>query len=201
MTRLTRPKAMALAVAAALLFSVWVARADSSQARSTGFPLTYVDSKGAIALPKEFREKWTHLGSWFVPDVKAPGYGVHDVYTQPGVVAAYRRTGQFPDGAVLVKEIRKARSERMTTGQASWAGDPLVWFVMVKDREGRFKGNPHWGNGWGWALFKTNDPTKDVSTNYEKDCIGCHVPAKNTGWVYVKGYPALREAPKGHAAG
>jgi Cytochrome P460 len=201
MTRLTRPKAIATAAAAALLFSAWIARADLPQAPSAGLPLTYVDSKGAIALPKEFREKWTHLGSWFVPDEKAPGYGVHDVYTQPGVVEAYKKTGQFPDGAVLVKEIRKARSARMTTGEASWAGDKSIWFVMVKDGKGRFKGNPHWGNGWGWALFKANDPTKDVSTNYEKDCIGCHIPAKNTDWVYVQGYPALREAPKGHQPG
>jgi Cytochrome P460 len=199
MTRFTRPKAIATAAAAALLFNAWVARANFRPAPSAGLPLTYVDSKGDIARPTGFREKWTHLGSWFVKDAKGPGYAVHDVYTQPGVVAAYRKTGQFPDGAVLVKEIRKARSAQMTTGQASWAADTLIWFVMVKDQKGRFKGNPHWGNGWGWALFKANDPTKDVSTNFEKDCIPCHVPAKNTGWVYIQGYPTLGGVPKGHS--
>jgi Cytochrome P460 len=149
MTRLTRPKAMAPAAAAALLFSAWLASADFSQGRSTGFPLTYVDSKGDIARPTGFREKWTHLGSWFVKDAKGPGYAIHDVYTQPGVAAAYKKTGQFPDGAVLVKEIRKAQTAQMTTGQASRAADLQLWFVMVKDQKGRFKGNPHWGNGWG----------------------------------------------------
>jgi cytochrome c len=195
MTRLIRPKALVPAAAAALLLSAWVARAGFGQARGTGFPLTDVDSKGNIARPTGFREKWTHLGTWYVPNAKAPGYGEHDVYTQPGVVEAYKKTGQFPDGTVLVKEIRKVRSAQMTTGQANWAGDPLVWFVMVKDQKGRFKGNPHWGNGWGWALFKANNPSKDVSTNFQKDCIGCHVPAKNTGWVYIQGYPTLRKAP------
>jgi len=74
MTRLVRPMAMVSAAAAALLFSAWVARAAFSQARSTGFPLTYVDSKGNIARPTGFREKWTHLGTWFVKDAKGPGY-------------------------------------------------------------------------------------------------------------------------------
>jgi Cytochrome P460 len=199
MTGLIRPKGIATAAAAALLLITWVACAGFSQARSTGFPLTYVDSQGDIARPTGFREKWTHLGTWFVKDAKGPGYAVHDVYTQPGVAAAYRKTGQFPDGAVLVKEVRKARSAQMTTGQVSWAEDLVLWFVMVKDQQGRFKGNPHWGNGWGWALFNADAPSKDVSTNFQKDCIPCHVPAKNTGWVYIQGYPTLGGALKGHA--
>ncbi len=32
-------------------------------------------------------------------------------------------------------------------------------------------------------------------SHFQKDCIGCHVPAKNTGWVYIQGYPTLRKAP------
>jgi hypothetical protein len=64
---------------------------------------------------------------------------------------------------------------------------------MVKDEKGRFNNNPNWGNGWGWALFKANDPTKNVSTNFQDDCIGCHVPAQDTGWVYIQGYPTLKK--------
>ena len=67
-----------------------------------------------------------------------------------------------------------------------------AWFVMVKDQKGRFKGNPNWGEGWGWALFKPADPEKNVSTNYRKDSIGCHIPAKKTDWVYLQGYPTLK---------
>jgi hypothetical protein len=62
-------------------------------------------------------------------------------------VEAYKRIGKFPDGAVLVKEIRKIKSGSMTTGQGSWACEIAVWFVMVKDQKSRFKNNPNWGNG------------------------------------------------------
>lgn len=73
-----------------------------------------------------------------------------------------------------------------------WAGEPDVWFVMIKDSRNRFPENPNWGDGWGWALFKSAKPDKNVSSDYREDCISCHVPAKETDWVYIKGYPTIR---------
>jgi len=81
---------------------------------------------------------------------------------------------------------------QMTTGDAHWATTTKVWFVMIKDDKGRYPGNPLWGDGWGWALFKSDAPDKQVATNYKKDCLGCHVPAQSTDWVYVHGYPVLK---------
>ena len=171
---------------ALVLFFVGVAFTGTAKTDEQFSP--YVGAKGEIQLPKNYRTTWSYLGSWVVPDKKAPGYGFHDVFTQPETVKAYEKTGQFPDGAVLIKEIRKVESADMTTGHASWAGPINVWFVMVKDRKDRFPKNANWGDGWGWALFKASDPTKNVSTDYKKDCLGCHVPAKSTDWVYTKGY-------------
>ena len=64
----------------------------------------YVDQQGNISLPKDFRTSLIHLGSWFVADGGASGF--HDVYTEPESAVAYRKTGKFPDGATLVKELR-----------------------------------------------------------------------------------------------
>jgi len=46
--------------------------------------------------------------------------------------------------------------------------------------------------GWGWALFDGKDRTKTKTTDYKADCLACHVPVKNSDWVYVNGYPVLR---------
>ena len=62
---------------------------------------------------------------------------------------------------------------------------------MVKDSENRFAENPIWGDGWGWALFKPDDKGKNVSRDYKVDCLGCHIPAKDTDWVYTEAYPTL----------
>lgn len=153
---------------------------------------TYVNKTGDIRLPENYRPQWGHLGSWAVNDAKAPGYGFHDVYTQPEVVEAFRETGQFPDGAVLIKEVRKISSRTLTTGPALWAGDTSVWFVMIKDTKGRFKDNANWGDGWGWALFEAGNRNINTSKGYLKSCLTCHVPVKQTDWVYIEGYPTLR---------
>ena len=155
-------------------------------------PSQYVDGKGSISLPRNFRAKWVHLGSWAVPAQTDPGSGFHDVYTQPESFRYYKKNKKFPDGAVIVKEIRNAVWDEMPTGHVVTEGDVKLWFVMVKDSKGRFKGNPNWGNGWGWALFKPDNPAKNASTDYKEDCLGCHEPAKDTDWVYINGYPTLR---------
>jgi hypothetical protein len=151
----------------------------------------YVDDKGNITLPAGFRTSMVHLGSWFVPDGGASGF--HDVYTEKASAEGFRNNGTFPDGATLVKELRASKAGTYTTGAgvSHATADIKQWFVMIKDVEGRFTENPLWGEGWGWALFKPDDKDKNVATNYKTDCLGCHVPAKDTDWVYTSAYPTL----------
>lgn len=151
----------------------------------------YVDAKGNISFPLEFRTNMVHLGSWFVPSGGASGF--HDVYTEKKSVAIFRKTGKFPDGAVLVKELRASKSGNYTTGEGvNYATkDIKQWFVMVKDVKGRFANNPLWGDGWGWALYKPDNKAKNVATDYKTDCLGCHVPVKDKDWIYTEAYPTL----------
>ena len=152
----------------------------------------HVDANGNISFPKGFRTSMVHLGSWFVPEGGASGF--HDVYTEKESVETYRRTGEFPDGATIVKELRAAQQGDFTTGQGvNYATSGIKqWFVMVKDSKSRFDGNPLWGEGWGWALYKPDNPGKNVATNFQTDCLGCHVPAKDRDWVYTEAYPTLK---------
>jgi hypothetical protein len=65
---------------------------------------------------------------------------------------------------------------------------PLFSF---KDSKNRFTDNPLRGEGRGWALFKPDDRSKNVATDFQVDCLGCHVPAKDRDWVYTEAYPML----------
>ena len=65
---------------------------------------------------------------------------------------------------------------------------------MIKDEKGRFEDNPIWGDGWGWALYRPDDPGKNVTADYKADCLGCHVPAESNDWVYTEAYPTLTPA-------
>jgi len=148
-----------------------------------------VDKTGNIRKPSDFRDRYQALGTFMVLDPK--GNEMHVTYASAGTAEIYRKTGKFPDGTFLVKEVFGTEHAPMTTGDAHWASGTKVWFVMIKDEKGRYPGNPLWGDGWGWALFKADAPDKQVATDYKKDCLGCHIPARSTDWVYVQGYPVL----------
>lgn len=162
----------------------------------SGFDL--VDKTGNIRKPNDYRDHYQILGTFAVlnaipmaPGPTEKGTDIHYTYASPGTAEYYRKTGKFPDGAVLVKEVFGTDHGKLTTGDAHWASGTKQWFVMIKNEKGRYPGNPLWGDGWGWALFKADAPDKQVATDYKKDCLGCHIPAQATDWIYVQGYPVL----------
>jgi hypothetical protein len=155
-----------------------------------GFDL--VDKNGIIRKPADFRDRYPTLGTFFVVNPK--GNEMHATHASPGAAEYYRKNGKFADGTMLVKEVFGTNHAQMTTGDANWASGTKIWFVMVKDEKGRYPGNPLWGDGWGWALYTSDAPDKQVATDYKKDCIGCHIPAEKTDWIYVQGYPVLSSA-------
>lgn len=186
----------ALGVVGAVLLVGSQSSADPQSVSSSGVALgKYIGKDGTIRLPQDYRDKWVHLGSWYVEGQNGGAGEVHDVYTEPETVAAFRNTGRWPAGATIVKEIRKSEKGKMTTGTVHWDGPIKQWFVMVKgkDKENAFPENPNWGLGWGWGLYGIDEPKKNISTDYKTDCIVCHQPARQTDWVFSHGYPILFE--------
>jgi cytochrome P460 len=155
----------------------------------SGFDL--VDKTGNIRKPADIRDLYQLLGTYNV-ELNPKGEEMHVTYASPGAAEDYRKNGKFADGTVLVKEVFATNHAPMTTGDAHWASDTKVWFVMIKDEKNRYPNNSLWGDGWGWALFNADAPDKQVATNYKKDCLGCHIPAQSSDWVYVQGYPVLK---------
>jgi hypothetical protein len=152
------------------------------------------DANGNLHVPDGYRSTYEFLGSWAVAADQGQGAkDLHVVYASPGVIAEYRKSGDFSDGAVLVKEVFQAQTAQMTTGTVSSAGTLKGWFVMVKDSKRRYPGNELWGDGWGWSWFDAANPSKTTSTDYRANCLGCHVPAQASDWIYVRGYPSLRK--------
>ena len=156
------------------------------------------DANGNLHVPNDYRTAYQMLGSWAIAADNGQGSKeLHVVYASPGTIAAYRESGRFPDGAVLVKEVFQATTAQMTTGTVSHADMLKGWFVMVKDSVGRHTENRLWGDGWAWSWFDAGNPVKTTSTNYKSDCQSCHVPARASDWIYAAGYPPLRRT-NGH---
>jgi len=77
-----------------------------------------------------------------VPALLPDDAGLHQVHA-----SRYREPGQLPDGAVLVKDVFADRTEALTTGTSSYAGDLAGRFVMVKDGAGTGLPGPQAGAG------------------------------------------------------
>jgi hypothetical protein len=152
-----------------------------------------VDAQGNLRVPDDYRIAYQLLGAWAIAaDQGAGSKELHVVYASPGTIAAYRKDRHFADGSVLVKEVFATDTQPMTTGTVSHAQTLKGWFVMVRDSKDTHPGNKLWGDGWGWSWFDSGNPNKTTSTDFKVNCLGCHVPAQATEWIYVNGYPPLK---------
>src|ERR1700760_3879160 len=137
-------------VAMTLAWSTAAVMAETHLNKSSGVE----DAQGNLHVPKDYRDHYEFLGSW----AAGGGQQIHNVYASPGTKAAFRRTGKFPDGTVLIKEQFEAATATMTSGVSSHAETLLGWFVLVKDNTGRHSDNRLWGDGWGWSHFDVTAP-------------------------------------------
>jgi len=177
----------------AMLAAAAYGQMDSASSTNGPKAEAVVDAAGKLRVPDDYRATYQFLGSWAVAaDEGQSPKELHVVYASPGTIAAYRKSGGFPDGAVLVKEVHETATEPMTTGVVSHADKLKGWFVMVRDSGNRHVGNKLWGDGWGWSWFYASDPLKTTSTDYKINCQYCHIPAQSSEWIYVGGYPPLR---------
>jgi Cytochrome P460 len=191
--RRIKPVAIGTAVILAMVAVAARAQRDATMSRIRSNAEDAVDATGNLHVPDAYQTTYELLGSWAIAADQGQGsQELHVVRASPRTIASYRKEGHFPDGTVLVKEVFQTATGRLTTGTVSHAENLKGWFVMMKDGNGRYPGNNLWGDGWGWSWFDADNPSKTTSTNYKKDCLGCHVPAQASDWVYVDGYPPLK---------
>jgi len=169
--------------------------ARSAEAKQAKPESSVVDARGSLHVPEDYRTSYQFLGSWALPaDTGKSTKEIHNVYASPGAIDAYRKTGHFPEGAVLVKERFHTATQQMTPGTVSHAEKLVGWFVMVKESKNIHPDNKLWGDGWAWSYFDGANPQKTTSTNFKVDCLNCHQPAHTTDYIYTLGYPTLAPA-------
>ena len=158
------------------------------------------DSQGRLTLPTGYR-RWVSMGVSLTPNGlnrgEAPFPEFHQVYVEERNLDGYLKTGSFPEGTVLVKELSRvldptfpdgSRSE--PSGRGYFDGGYNGLDVMVKDSK-RFANT----NAWGFFTFGHHPlpyaESAEESPVYQ--CAGCHIAnVANTDMTYVQFYPTLR---------
>lgn len=132
----------------------------------------------AVDYPTGYRE-WTHVKSLILE----PGHplygafgGLHHIYANDHAVRGYR-TGEFPDGAVIVFDLLEV--DRADSAIAE--GPRKILGVMQRDAR-RFRDT----GGWGFEGFVKGDPDqRAVGEQAREACYGCHAEqAAQTGLVF-----------------
>ena len=159
------------------------------------------DAEGKMKLPTGFRS-WVFLGSPLTPNGlnngKAGFPEFHNVYVEKKNVDAYMKTGTFPEGTLIVKELTRVLnptfpdgSRKEPSGRGFFNGEFNGIDAAVKDSK-RFAAT----NGWGYFTFG-HHPLPYEETAKESpvtECAGCHLAnVAKTDMTWVQFYPLLRD--------
>jgi len=168
---------------------------------------------GTMQLPTGFR-KWVFVGAPLTPEglndgkyncnaggtnctrSNFPEY--HHVYIEQKNVDAYLRTGSFPEGTVIVKELTRVLdptfpdgSRKEPSGRGYFNGAYNGIDLSMKDSK-RFANT----NGWGFFTFG-HHPLPYNKTSAERpatECAGCHIAnVAKTDMTWIQFYPLLRD--------
>ena len=161
------------------------------------------DPDGKVELPTGFRA-WVFVGAPLTPNglnngkANFPEY--HHVYIEKKNVDAYLKTGEFPEGTVIIKELTRVLdptfpdgSTKEPSGRGYFNGAYNGIDMTVKDSK-RFAKT----NNWGFFTFGHHSMPYD-KTAAEKpvsECAGCHIAnVAATDMTWIQFYPLLRDKP------
>jgi hypothetical protein len=156
---------------------------------------------GKVKLPTGFR-KWVFVGAPLTPNGLNGGQAgfpeFHNVYVEQKNVDAYLKTGSFPEGTVIVKELTRVLtpmfpdgSRTEPSGRGFFNGELNGIDMTVKDSK-RFAKT----NGWGFFTFGHHPMPYDqtAAESSPAECASCHIAnVAKTDMTWIQFYPLLRD--------
>lgn len=178
---------MVFLVASATLAAVAIARPAAS-------PAIHYTADGRALAPHGYRD-WVFLTSGLDMNYEDPGTATSphmfdNVFVNPAAYAAFRKTGHWPEGTVIVKETREGLTKGSINKAGQFQGEPVV------DLELHVKDTRRFG---GWAFFSVADGKPGAIHPKTDDCYSCHGDHGAVDTTFVQFYPTL--APIARAKG
>lgn len=157
-------------------------------------PKYTADGKLVAPAADTYRE-WIFIGTPVTPndlndgDAAFPEF--HNVYINPSAWREWKKSGQFPEGTMMVKELTSVGAKKATSGNGYFQGEFTGLELSIKDT----KKFPAEAKGWGYFSFGHKYPlAKEAAVNQFSSCAQCHVQNAGTDMVFSQYYPALRAA-------
>lgn len=160
-----------------------VAFADEVAAMS---PAAQYTSDGLLQRPANYRE-WVFLSSGLdmsYSSAAAMGHHMFDnVFVNPAAYKAFRATGTWPEGTVLVLEVRGGTGKGSITKGGTFQTTSVMGVeIHIKDSR-RFPGS--------WAFFEFDDERPAKMIPQTAQCYSCHAAHAAVDTTFVQFYPTL----------
>lgn len=194
-------RAILLSAAIAGLLSGSVSADEPAQIVRASF-----NDDGSANLPTGYRQ-WWHVGTRLKPDgisifdglpLKAPEF--FNSYVEPSAFQAFQKTGVWPDGTQIIKEVSAiqigtdcdgaTRICKRASGTGIYEAQYMGIGLMVKDAK-RF---PNSAGHWGYFNFGHRPPPYDpvAAPKSHDQCESCHVSlASDTDYVISRAHIGL----------
>ena len=154
----------------------------------------YEIKDGKLERPTGYRE-WIYVGTPVTPndmnDGKAAFPEHHNVYIDPMSWKHWKKTGEFRDGAILIKELVSVGTKAAVSGNGYFQGEFIGLEAVIKSKK-HFPKEP--GN-WAYFSFSTPDHTAltPTATAFPTEaCNVCHAASAADDFVFTQYYPVLR---------
>ena len=162
-----------------------------------------VNDDGSVNQPDNWR-KWVFIGAPLTPnalnDGKAPFPEYHNVYVEPSAFAAYEKTGEWPEGTQIAKELTtvyennndEVGSSMEVSGRGYQQGEFSGLELTVKDS----KKFPDMPGGWAYFSFGHQpEPYEATAKAFPVEaCNACHAANAADDFVFTQFYPIARAA-------
>ncbi|MBL4635135.1 MAG: cytochrome P460 family protein [Kofleriaceae bacterium] len=164
--------------------------------RQVVVPRYSITADKTLNRPTGYRE-WVYVGMPVTPNElnngKAAFPEMHSVYINPEAYRDYQRSGKFPDGTILVKELLSVGATSASSGNGYFMGDFVGLEATIKSTE-HFPDEP--GN---WAYYSFTNKNGGALTSTAKpfptaSCNACHDASADDDFVFTQHYPVLRDA-------
>ncbi len=149
---------------------------------------------GELERPTGYRE-WIYVGTPVTPNDLNDGEAAfpehHNVYIDPKSWAHWKKTGEFRDETILMKELIDVGAKSAVSGNGYFQGNFIGLEATIKSKK-RFPDEP--GN-WAYYSFSTPDhkTLKPAATAFPAAaCNACHAAAAADDFVFTQYYPVLR---------
>jgi hypothetical protein len=156
---------------------------------------------GKLKLPTGFRN-WVFVGGPLTPNGlnggKANFPEFHNVYVEARNLDAYKKTGNFPEGTLIVKELTLVLEPTFPDGSRTEPSGRGFFNGAFNGIDATVKNSKRFAktNGWGFFTFGHHALPYAASAAEApvSECAGCHTAnVAKTDMTWVQFYPLLRD--------